>query len=66
MVILPGGSIVFLRAERNERLNGRVYNVIIKATDTSGNVTRASFKVFVPIHRRGTAIEDPVANTVFR
>ena len=66
MVILPGGSIVFLRAERSERLNGRVYNVIIKATDTSGNVTSASFKVFVPIHRRGTAIEDPVANTVFR
>ena len=51
MVILAGGSIVFLRAERNERLNGRVYNVIIKATDTSGNVTRASFKVFVRIHR---------------
>jgi hypothetical protein len=64
MVIATDRSSVSLRVERNESLNGRVYNVVVRVTDASGNTTRANFKVSVPIGRKGDAVEDAVANVV--
>lgn len=52
-----------LRAERSGTGNGRVYTVTLKATDSSGNVTRANYKVFVPIGNQ-TAVDSGVRYSV--
>jgi len=52
---------VQLRAERNGALNGRVYTITLKVSDTSGNVTSATVKVTVPKSQNGNpAIDDGV------
>jgi hypothetical protein len=38
-----------LRAERSGSGNGRVYTVTLRVGDSSGNVTRVNYKVFVPV-----------------
>jgi hypothetical protein len=53
IVIARGCKLVGLRAERDEKKNGRVYAVTLRVADSAGNVTRAVFKVSVPLHRRG-------------
>ena len=65
IVIAWGCKLVGLRAERDEKKNGRVYAVTLRVADSAGNVTRAVFKVSVPLKLRGTpAVEDTPALTV--
>lgn len=52
-----------LRSERSGSGNGRVYTVTLKVVDSSGNTTRADYKVFVPKGNQ-TAIENAAAYTV--
>jgi len=63
IVIGADCNTVQLRAERSDNGNGRVYTVTLRVGDSSGNVTRANYKVFVP---RGshTAIDDGAVYTV--
>jgi hypothetical protein len=54
-----------LRSERDETKNGRVYSVTLRVADSAGNVTRADFKVNVPLNQSGApAVEDPPTLTV--
>ena len=49
VVIAANCKSVQLRAERDGNLNGRVYSVTVKVTDSSGNVTTAIRKVTVQL-----------------
>jgi hypothetical protein len=54
-----------LRAERAGGGDGRVYNVTLRVSDSSGNVTRAVFIVTVPHDQSGApAVDSGVAFTV--
>jgi hypothetical protein len=65
IVIAPNCKSVQLRSERNNNLNGRVYTVTLKVTDSSGNVTTATRKVTVPISPgAGAAVDSGIAYTV--
>jgi hypothetical protein len=78
IVIAPRCKWVALRSERDEKRhwrakngqhgaakNGRVYSVTLRVADSAGNVTRAEFKVSVPLHPSGAlVVEDPPAFTV--
>ena len=64
IVIAADCRSVQLRAERDERKNGRVYTVTLRVRDSSGNVTRAEFKVTVPISQSSAAAQDATAYTV--
>ena len=57
IVIASGCQSVQLRAERDGAGDGRVYLVTLRASDSSGNITRAVYKVSVP---RGN---NPVVNS---
>lgn len=48
IVIADDCGSVQLRSERSGNGNGRVYTVMLKVTNSSGIVTRANYKVFVP------------------
>jgi hypothetical protein len=52
-----------LRAERSGNGNGRVYSITLRVGDSSGNVTRVNYKVFVPVGNQ-TPIDDNAAYTV--
>ena len=55
---------VQLRAERDEKKNGRVYVVTLRVRDASGNTTRKDFKASVPIGQNGVAaVQDATAQT---
>ncbi len=54
IVIGPFCRTVLLRAERNTNGNGRVYSVTLKVADSEGQVTRAVYKVAVPVSLFGT------------
>ena len=58
MVIASGCKSVGLRSERDETKNGRVYSVTLRVADSAGNVTRAVFKVSVPLNWSGAAAVD--------
>jgi hypothetical protein len=59
IVIAGDRKSVQLRSERDETKNGRVYSVILRVADSAGNVTRAEFKVNVPLNQSGDpAVED--------
>lgn len=65
IVIGPDCKSVQLRAERDDKLNGRVYVVTLHVRDSSGNTTRAEFKVTVPLSQNGNpAVQDATALTV--
>jgi hypothetical protein len=54
-----------LRAEREERGNGRVYSISMHVTDAAGNRTDATVKVMVPPNgRSNTAVDDGPRFTV--
>ena len=58
-------KLVGLRSERDETKNGRVYSVTLRVADSAGNVTRAVFKVSVPLKRSGApAVDSGPALTV--
>ncbi|HKB65149.1 MAG TPA: hypothetical protein VKC61_04785 [Pyrinomonadaceae bacterium] len=44
-----------LRAERDGNLNGRVYTITFKVTDSAGNTTTATATVSVPLNQNGAA-----------
>ena len=65
IVIAGDCKSVGLRSERDETKNGRVYSVTLRVADSAGNVTRAVFKVSVPLNQSGApAVEEPPAFTV--
>jgi CSLREA domain-containing protein len=58
IVIAADLRSVMLRAERDQNKNGRVYSVVLQVLDTSGNVTKAVFKVSVPLNQSGAPAVD--------
>lgn len=61
IVIAPDCKSVQLRRERDGNLNGRVYTITFKVTDSFGNSTTATVKVSVPKNNGGTAIDNGAA-----
>lgn len=61
IVIAPDCKSVQLRRERDGDLNGRVYTITFKVSDSFGNSTTATVKVYVPINIGGTAVDDGAA-----
>ena len=58
IVIAPDCKSVQLRSERDGNLNGRVYTITFKVTDSFGNTATATVKVSVPKNNNGTAIDN--------
>ena len=61
IVIAPDCKSVQLRRERDGLLNGRVYTITFKVTDSFGNSSTATVKVNVPISNNGTAVDNGAA-----
>ena len=61
IVIAPDCKSVQLRRERDGNLNGRVYTITFKVTDSFGNSTTATVKVSVPLNNGGTAVDNGAA-----
>jgi hypothetical protein len=61
IVIAPDCKSVQLRSERDGNLNGRVYTITFKVTDSFGNTGTATVKVFVPKNNNGTAVDNGAA-----
>jgi len=61
IVIAPDCKSVQLRRERDGNLNGRVYTITFKVTDSFGNSTTATVKVSVPKNNGGTAVDNGAA-----
>lgn len=61
IVIAPDCKSVQLRAERDGNLNGRVYTITFKVSDSFGNTATATVKVFVPKNNNGTAVDNGAA-----
>ena len=61
IVIAPDCKSVQLRSERDGNLNGRVYTITFKVTDSFGNTATATVKVSVPKNNNGTAIDNGAA-----
>jgi hypothetical protein len=55
IVIAADCKSVQLRAERDDKKNGRVYVVTLRVKDTVGVTTRKDFKVSVPLNQSGAA-----------
>jgi len=65
IVIAADCRSVQLRAERDGNLNGRVYTIILKVLDASGNATTATAKITVPKSQNGSpAVDDGPHYTV--
>jgi FG-GAP repeat len=59
IVVAGNCKSVQLRSERDESKNGRVYSITLRVADSADNVTRAVFKVSVPLNQSGApAVED--------
>ena len=61
IVIAPDCKSVQLRRERDGDLNGRVYTITFKVTDSFGNSTTATVKVSVPVSNSSSAVDDGAA-----
>ncbi len=61
IVIAANCKSVQLRRERDGGLNGRVYTITFKVTDSFGNTATATVKVNVPITNGGTAVDNGAA-----
>jgi hypothetical protein len=60
IVIAANCKSVQLRSERDSNLNGRVYTITFRVTDSEGNTTTATATVSVPLtSSSGTAINGP-------
>jgi hypothetical protein len=65
IVIAPDCKSVQLRSERAGNLDGRVYTITLKLTDSSGNVTTATCNVTVPLSPgTGAAVDGAPVYTV--
>lgn len=58
IVISGDCKSVDLRAERDSNLNGRVYTITFKVTDSFGNSTTSTVTVTVPINNGGGAVDN--------
>lgn len=58
IVIAPDCKSVQLRRERDGNLNGRVYTITFKVTDSFGNTGTATVKISVPKNNNGTAVDN--------
>ena len=58
IVISPDCKSVQLRRERDGELNGRVYTITFKVTDSFGNSTTVTVKVSVPLSNSGPAVDN--------
>jgi CSLREA domain-containing protein len=58
IVIAPDCKSVQLRAERDGNLNGRVYTITFRVTDSVGNVTTATVKISVAVNQNGAPAVD--------
>jgi hypothetical protein len=63
IVIAADCKSVQLRQERDGTMNGRVYLVTLRVSDTAGNSGRATFRVSVPVGR-DAAVDSGVHYTV--
>jgi hypothetical protein len=63
IVIAANCKSVQLRAERDGTMNGRVYLVTLRVSDTAGNIGRATYKVSVPVGNN-PAVDSDVHYTV--
>lgn len=61
IVIAPDCKSVQLRSERDGSLNGRVYTITFKVTDSFGNSATATVKVFVPKSNNSAAVDNGAA-----
>lgn len=61
ILIAANCKSVQLRRERDGGLNGRVYTITFKVTDSFGNSTTATVKVSVPVNNNGTAVDNGAA-----
>lgn len=61
IVIAPDCKSVELRSERDGNLNGRVYTITFKVTDSFGNTATATVKVSVPKNNNSTAGDNGAA-----
>jgi hypothetical protein len=61
IVIASDCKSVQLRRERDGNLNGRVYTITFKVTDSFGNTATATVKVSVPKNNNGAAIDNGAA-----
>jgi hypothetical protein len=60
IVIAANCKSVQLRAERDSNLNGRVYTITFRVTDSEGNTTTATATVSVPVtSSSGSAVNGP-------
>lgn len=64
IVIAGDCKSVQLRAERDEKKNGRVYNIKLRARDSSGSSTMTVFKVSAPITQGRAAVDSGASYTV--
>jgi hypothetical protein len=61
IVIAANCKSVQLRRERDGGLNGRVYTITFKVTDSFGNTATATVKVNVPITNGGSTVDNGAA-----
>lgn len=61
IVIAPDCKSVQLRSERDGNLNGRVYTITFKVTDSFGNTATATVKVSVPKNNNTPAVDNGAA-----
>lgn len=61
IVIAADCKSVQLRRERDGNLNGRVYTITFKVTDSFGNSATATVKVSVPVTNGGSAVDNGAA-----
>ncbi len=61
IVIAANCKSVQLRSERDGNLNGRVYTITFKVTDSFGNTATATVKVSVPVTNGGSAVDNGAA-----
>jgi len=61
IVIAPDCKTVQLRSERDGNLNGRVYTITFKVTDSFGNSATATVKISVPKSNNSPAVDNGAA-----
>ena len=61
IVIAPDCKSVQLRSERDGNLDGRVYTITFKVTDSFGNTATATVKISVPTNLNTPAVDSGAA-----
>lgn len=56
---INGPTTMALRAERDPRLDGRVYTIAVQVTDGFGNIASTTATVAVPVSKQATAVWGP-------